>query len=268
MGGDLLCGNADDVQFVLPHQNYLMFICFAKQYAENLIKMGEEEAFRILIWVTLAYANIDFVRGIGKEKIINDLDIGTENYFVIIKHPLSSEIDDASFQMEVLMEAVGKFCEKTSFKAVYIPPNSDPGFHQMQSVLKSYINSKWLVKLKTLPRLQFVNLMRNAKALVGNSSMGILEAPHYKLPVVNIGNRQKGRLNAGNVSFVPYDEDKIIESIKNVIFTKEYRKKIINIENPFGDGTAPTKLKMLSYQLIYLTENGTLKRSYVKCLKC
>ena len=37
------------------------------------------------------------------------------------------------------------------------------------------------------------------------------------------------------------------------------KEKIINIENPFGDGTAPTKLKMLSYQLIYLTENGTLK---------
>ena len=73
--------------------------------------------------------------------------------------------------------------------------------------------------------------------------MGILEAPYYKLPVVNIGNRQKGRLNAGNVSFVPYDEDKIIESIKNAIFNKEYRKKIINIENPFGDGTAPTKIK-------------------------
>ena len=241
-GGDPVYGNADDpIRFATSKLSHVHF-CFAKQYAENLIKIGEE-AFRIFNVGNPAYANIDFVPGIGKEKIINDLDIGTENYFVIIKHPLSSEIDDASFQMEVLMEAVGKFCEKYAFKAVYIPPNSDPGFHQMQSVLKSYINSKWLVKLKTLPRLQFVNLMRNAKALVGNSSMGILEAPYYKLPVVNIGNRQKGRLNAGNVSFVPYDEDKIIESIKNAIFNKEYRKKIINIENPFGDGTAPTKIK-------------------------
>ena len=50
---------------------------------------------------------------------------------------------------------------------------------------------------------------------------GYIEAPYYKLPVVNIGNRQKGRLNADNVSFVPYDEDKIVESIKNAIFNKE-----------------------------------------------
>ncbi len=241
-GGDPVYGNADDpIRFATSKLSHIHF-CFAKEYADNLIKIGEE-AFRIFNVGNPAYANIDFVPCLGKEKIIDDLDIGTENYFVIIKHPLSSEIDDASFQMKVLMEAVGKFCEKYAYKAVYIPPNSDPGFHQMQSVLKKYLSSKWLVKLKTLPRLQFVNLMRNAKALVGNSSMGILEAPYYKLPVVNIGNRQKGRLNAGNVSFVPYDEDKIIESIKNAIFDKEYRKKIINIENPFGDGTAPTKIK-------------------------
>jgi GDP/UDP-N,N'-diacetylbacillosamine 2-epimerase (hydrolysing) len=85
--------------------------------------------------------------------------------------------------------------------------------------------------------------MRYAKALVGNSSMGILEAPHYKLPVVNIGNRQKGRLNAGNVEFVSYKIDEIINSLEKAVFDKKYREKVRNIENPYGDNTAPKKIR-------------------------
>ena len=67
--------------------------------------------------------------------------------------------------------------------------------------------------------------MRNASALVGNSSMGILEAPYYKLPVINVGRRQSGRLNAGNVEFVDYHKDLIIKSIYKACFDEVYIKK-------------------------------------------
>ena len=80
--------------------------------------------------------------------------------------------------------------------------------------------------------------MHNASALVGNSSMGILEAPFYKLPVVNIGNRQQDRLNAGNVEFVDYNKDKIIKALEKACFSKKYKKIINNIKNPFGNGNA------------------------------
>ena len=68
--------------------------------------------------------------------------------------------------------------------------------------------------------------MRKAACLVGNSSAGIMEAPLMKLPVINIGNRQKGRLHCENVCFVPHDKKKICESIKKAIYNKEYRKKL------------------------------------------
>ena len=84
----------------------------------------------------------------------------------------------------------------------------------MKNVINEYLLSDWFIKLDTLPRLQFVNLIRNSMALVGNSSMGILEAPHYKIPVVNTGNRQKGRLNAGNVEFVPFNINSISQSCR------------------------------------------------------
>ena len=85
--------------------------------------------------------------------------------------------------------------------------------------------------------------MRHAKALVGNSSMGILEAPYYKLPVVNIGNRQKGRLNAGNVEFVDYKLDEILNAIEKACFDEKYRNWISDLENPYGDGTSARKIR-------------------------
>ena len=72
--------------------------------------------------------------------------------------------------------------------------------------------------------------------------MGILEAPFYKLPVVNIGNRQKGRLSAGNVEFVEYDKYKIKTSIAKAFYDEEYRTVVSNLVNPYGDGYAHKKI--------------------------
>ena len=73
--------------------------------------------------------------------------------------------------------------------------------------------------------------------------MGILEAPHYKLPVVNIGNRQRGRLNAGNVKFTNYSKKNILNALELSCFNKNYHNKIKNISNPYGDNTAAIKIR-------------------------
>ena len=84
--------------------------------------------------------------------------------------------------------------------------------------------------------------MRNTSALIGNSSMGILEAPYYKLPVVNIGNRQQGRLNAGNVKFVKYNIKEIFSAINFSCFNKVYLQKIKKLKNPYGDKNSANKI--------------------------
>ena len=72
--------------------------------------------------------------------------------------------------------------------------------------------------------------------------MGILEAPLYKLPVVNIGNRQQGRLNAGNVEFVHYNKQEILNAISKACFDNKYRDYVSNLDNPYGDGFAHKKI--------------------------
>ena len=233
-GGDTVYGNADDpMRFAVSKLSHL-HCCTAKVYADNLINIGEED-FRVFFTGNPAYVNIKNEPQIPLEKLFKELGFSNKNYILLINHPLSSELFNTKKQTEILLEAVKKFCLKNNYHTICIPPNSDPGSYDLRQIIKNYESENWFTKVETQPREIFVNVVRNASALIGNSSMGILEAPFYKLPVVNVGNRQKGRLNAGNVNFVEHRDIKIIEALDNACLNDNYRQKVLNIVNPFGD---------------------------------
>ena len=190
-------------------------------------------------------------------------DISDKKYIVFLKHPLSSEKEDAYSQMNISLKAVEKFALEHGVKVIGIYPNTDPGSYDILKAIDEYENAEFIRFYKTLPREILVSLLKGALALIGNSSMGILEAPFYKLPVINVGNRQKGRLNAGNVEFVDYNVDEIIKSLFKACFDESYRKKVAELENPFGDGTTPDKIKD-----ILLSINLGDKKWYIKKKLC
>ena len=239
-GGDTVYGNADDpIRFACSKLAHIHFT-LARAYAENLIKLGEE-SFRICFSGNPALSNILDTDNINRDELAKylNIDIVHNNYIVFLKHPLSSEKESSYDQMKISLNAVQAFSEKTKIKVIGIYPNTDPGSYDIIKAINE-VESDNIKFYKNLPRDIFVNIMRNAKCLIGNSSMGILEAPLYKLPVVNIGNRQKGRLNAGNVEFVDYQQDLIVAALKKACCDEEYRDKINNLKNPYGDGSAHT----------------------------
>ncbi|MDD3324213.1 MAG: UDP-N-acetylglucosamine 2-epimerase [Sulfurospirillaceae bacterium] len=241
-GGDTVYGNADDPIRVACSKLAHIHFATANVYAENIKKLGEEE-FRICFSGNPALSNIIVTQKISRQEISKFLgmDIDTNEYIVVLKHPLSSEVEDAYQQMTITMEAIRKFSDKKNIKVVGIYPNTDPGSYDILRAIDQNCNDN-IKFYKTLPREIFINLMRNAKALIGNSSMGILEAPLYKLPVVNVGNRQKGRLNAGNVEFVSYNIEKIEQSLDKACFDEVYRRMVSELVNPYGDGYAHKKI--------------------------
>jgi GDP/UDP-N,N'-diacetylbacillosamine 2-epimerase (hydrolysing) len=243
-GGDPVYGNSDDpIRFAVSKLAHL-HCCFAKEYAQNLKKIGEEE-FRIFQTGNPSYVNIDKIKHISLDVIAKNLNISISkgNYIVLINHPLSSEFFESESQMRIIMQALEKFCIAENYHVVCLPPNSDPGSQVLRNVIEEYSSSDWFHPVFTLSRNMFINLMRHTKSLVGNSSMGILEAPHYGLPVINIGNRQKGRLNAGNVEFVEYNINKIYKAVKKACFDEEYRKIINELKNPYGDSVAAINVR-------------------------
>jgi UDP-N-acetylglucosamine 2-epimerase (non-hydrolysing)/GDP/UDP-N,N'-diacetylbacillosamine 2-epimerase (hydrolysing) len=78
--------------------------------------------------------------------------------------------------------------------------------------------------------------MKVADMMIGNSSSGIIESPSFKLPVVNIGPRQQGRECAENVLHVHYSKNEIVNAINKCLYDSEFRKKVSNCKNPYGQG--------------------------------
>ncbi len=233
-GGDPVWGNSDDPIRMAASKLAHIHFTTAKPYSRNLISMGEDD-WRICFTGTPGLDNIRNEPVIDFKEVCKYVDSELTDYIVVLKHPLSSEHNSSYEQMKITLESIKTLCENNNMKAVCITPNSDPGSFE---ILKGYeeFESEHILLQNTLPRNIFINLLRNAKALVGNSSMGILEAPMYKLPVVNVGRRQQGRLNAGNVKFVEHNHKEIIDAIEKACFDKEYRNEIFNLENPYGDG--------------------------------
>jgi GDP/UDP-N,N'-diacetylbacillosamine 2-epimerase (hydrolysing) len=243
-GGDPVFGNTDDpIRFAVSKLSHV-HCCFSQEYKKNLINIGEE-SFRIFNTGNPSYVNISKVPNLSVDKLSKDLKIEFNNrpYIVMIKHPLSSELGEVLEQIETTLEAVCEFCETYDFHVVIIPPNTDPGSNNIRNIISKFSSLSRVHSLNTIPRKQFVNLIRGASALIGNSSMGILEAPFYKLPVVNVGNRQLGRLNAGNVEFTPYDKKIIVKALKKACLDKKYRRKVETLINPFGDESSAINIR-------------------------
>jgi GDP/UDP-N,N'-diacetylbacillosamine 2-epimerase (hydrolysing) len=174
---------------------------------------------------------------ISREETLRRLNVdwGEEPYIVVIFHPTITDFSEARANADLLLsslEAIGQ-------PILLIHPNSDPGnraiVDAMADLTARYPRAR---SFRYLERELFVNAMRHAAALVGNSSAGILEAPTLKLPVVNVGVRQRGREHGDNVIFVDFDRQMIEEAVRTCVFDESFRARVRNGRNPYGDGTA------------------------------
>lgn len=239
-GGDRVIGNVDDqIRHAVTKLAHLHLVT-NQESKERILRLGEQP-FRVFDVGNPGLDRLLEVPIIDTLELSNRLGfsiVDGEPLVILIQHVLSTEIDQAYEQMKVSLEAV----RELGIKTVLSYPNSDAGGQQMIRAIREYEMLPFLYTAKNIPRLEFVNLMRRASCLLGNSSAGILEAPLLKLPVINVGNRQLGRLHAENVQFVPHDKDRIIDAVRQAIFDLRYRKMVAACSNPYGDGRSSVRI--------------------------
>jgi GDP/UDP-N,N'-diacetylbacillosamine 2-epimerase (hydrolysing) len=140
---------------------------------------------------------------------------------IIIFHPVLDEIAQYKQNIKNLFKSILKF----DYNYQWIYPNNDFGY----KVLIKFFNSSHVRKkvqiIKNLERDEFLNLMLNSDAMIGNSSSGIIEAPSLKLPVINIGNRQHLRPQAKNIVNTSYNQNDIVKKIQFIFNNKNFLKK-------------------------------------------
>ncbi|MEY4467307.1 MAG: hypothetical protein RIR21_1100 [Pseudomonadota bacterium] len=239
-GGDRVIGNVDDqIRHAVTKLAHLHFVTNGES-AERIVRLGEQP-FRVFNVGNPGLDRLLEVPSLNSAELSARLGFSIEEdepFVVLIQHVISTEIEYAYDQMKTTLEAV----RELGIKTVLSYPNSDAGGQQMIRAIREYESLPFLYTAKNIPRLEFVNLMRRAACLLGNSSAGILEAPLLKLPVVNVGNRQRGRLHAENVEFVPHDKNRIIEALRRAVSDQGYRKSLAECSNPYGDGKTSTRI--------------------------
>jgi GDP/UDP-N,N'-diacetylbacillosamine 2-epimerase (hydrolysing) len=155
-------------------------------------------------------------------------------FIIIIQHPVTTEAKSSLDQIQETIDVI----KKLDIQALALLPNNDAGHSKIiDEIKKSGI--RWYPSLSTN---DFINLYRNAWALVGNSSSGIHETPTFKIPAVNIGNRQMGRERAANVIDVPNSAKAIEAGINKALYDEKFRAFVKTIENPYGSGNSAEQI--------------------------
>lgn len=239
-GGDRVVGNVDDqVRHAVTKLAHLHFVTNQESY-DRILKLGEQ-SFRVFNAGNPGLDRILKVPELSTSQLSERLGFilqDGEPLILLIQHVISTEIKSAYFQMKQTLEAV----KKLGIKTILSYPNSDAGGQQMIKAIHEYEGLPFLYIAKNIPRPEFVNIMRRAGCMLGNSSAGILEAPLLKLPVINIGNRQKGRLHAENIQFVPHEIKAICLAVEKALFDTCYREQVAKCSNPYGDGHSSEKI--------------------------
>ncbi len=258
-GGDkTTSGHIDEsIRFAITKFAHIHFVA-TKESKRRVLQLGEEP-FRVY---QVGSPAIDVI--LGKKlkpasQIANQLNLNLNKpILVVLQHPVSIEVDQSGTQMKKTLLAIKELNNQT----IIIYPNSDSGSLDMIRKIEEYRDLPNIQIYKNIDHELYLGLLKIAAVLVGNSSSGIIEAPSFKLPVVNIGSRNVGREHAENVIFVDYDKEQILAGIKKTLFDEEFKKKVNCCINPYGDGksskrivkvltTIPINKKLLTKQITY-----------------
>ncbi|MEG0132745.1 MAG: UDP-N-acetylglucosamine 2-epimerase [Clostridium sp.] len=207
-------------------------------YAENIRNMGEE-SWRVFNVGDSGIENIKLTNLMTSEEIEKSLGVKVdEDTLLVTYHPVTLEVNSVEEQIKNLIEAL----EKVNKKMIITYPNSDNGGDKIIAALDEFGDRNSNVHLfKSLGSLRYLSVMNLCGAVIGNSSSALVEAPYLKKAVVNVGNRQQGRLMAENIIQTNYSTDEIYNGIEKAL-SEEFREFVKNVESLYGEGNTSEEI--------------------------
>lgn len=203
---------------------------------ERLVRMGEEP-FRVHMVGAPQLDELVSLPAMSKEELYGFYNLDAARPLVlVVQHPVTEQACDAADQMQITMRAL---CE-VGHQCLIVYPNNDAGSAMIQRTIEARRDAQMRIE-RNIKRDRYANLMRYSAVIVGNSSSGILEAPTFELPAVNIGRRQDGRFQGQNVINVDHDLESIVGAIRKAM-APEFRNKLRGMPNPYGDGRSSERI--------------------------
>lgn len=255
-GGEITEGAYDDaIRHSITKMSHLHFAS-TEAYRKRIIQLGEqpEHVFNV---GAIGIDNIKKLPLLTRAALEKDLGIKFQQHtYQVTFHPATLDKAPPEHQFAILLEALE---EQENSLFIFTKSNADTGGRIINQMIDDFVKHKpdIAVAYTSLGALRFLSVVRASDAIIGNSSSGILEAPSLGTATINIGTRQKGRIQAESVINTPVDKDKIADAIKSTQ-TEAFKARLENVVNPYGNGnTAEMIIRQL--KLIDIKKLGQKK---------
>lgn len=239
-GGEVTEGNIDEsMRHAITKLSHLHFTA-NEVYRNRVIQLGEQPS-RVF---NVGAPGLDLVRTVqlkSADELKSELGLALHAKPLLVTfHPVTLVPEEGQKELTVLLEALSKVKDR---EIVFTAPNADAGGIWIRERLEQFVsrNDSQAFLFTSLGSLNYLSLMSNAAAVVGNSSSGIIEAPFLGVPTVNIGPRQKGRVRAPSVIDCIASHSEILSAISRAVTAPE-GSPLRSRSLVHGDGHATEKI--------------------------
>ena len=254
-GGDITEGAFDDsIRHAITKMAHLHFVTNEEAW-RRVRQMGEnpDSIYNV------GSPGLDHIKRssfMTREQLISELNLKfLKRNLLITFHPATLDHEKATEQFQILLDALTDLGPDVGL--IFTKPNSDPGGRALIYMVEQYVaEHSNATAFASLGRF-YLSLMAQVDAVVGNSSSGIYEAPSLKKPTVNIGDRQKGRLQAASVINSLVERKAIVQAIEEA-----FHKDCSEVVNPYGDGESARRIHSVLKQVP--DYQGLLKKHFYK----
>jgi GDP/UDP-N,N'-diacetylbacillosamine 2-epimerase (hydrolysing) len=237
-GGEVTEGAIDDVwRHSITKMAHLHFVS-TETYGERVRQLGEED-WRIDVVGALGLDNARTVKLWPREELMSRFDVSLPEQFLLVTfHSVTTEYEKAGWHCSELLAALAE----TDLAVLFTMPNADSGGNVIRQMIREFVSANPKAQaVENFGAQGYLSVMALASAMVGNSSSGILEAAPFKLPVVNIGTRQKGRVLSANIINCGHDRADVAKAI-TCATSQAFRASLADLKSPYGDGHAAERI--------------------------
>lgn len=260
-GGEITEGSYDDaIRHAITKLSYL-HATSTEEYRQRVIQLGEAPD-RVFNVGAIGLDHLNRGSFVTVDELAISLNFALRQpYVVVTYHPVTLADEDATTSFIALLQALDQFPQ---IQVVLTYPNADDGGRQIIPLIEAYAakQPQRILAIPSLGQVRYLSAIKNAAAVIGNSSSGIIEVPAMDVPTVNIGMRQKGRLAAKSV--LNCDATAVaIQTAIELAFSRTYKTSGEHIHNPYGQGNASQQvvsmlknLKFASVKTFYDLKGG------------
>jgi len=223
-GGEITAGSFDEqIRHSISKMSHLHFVVHQK-YKERLIQMGEDKK-KIFNYGSPSLDYIKHTKILNINTLSKKYNFDFSNkYFLVCYHAATNNAKNSIKDLKILLKSINKI---NDVKFIFTYPNPDPDYSRIIDELKKFTrkNKQKYTLIKNFGSINFFSAIYHSCGIIGNSSSGIIEVPIFRLPTINIGNRQEGREQSSSIINCDFNEKDIINKIKYVM-TNKFLKSI------------------------------------------